>query len=348
VYRARIPSRRNGVLRIFVTGGTGLVGSHAIERLVGEGHEVQAMTRSEAGDRFVEGLGAQAVRGSVEDRASWEAAGGSHVIIHAAALVTAPTTWDDYRQVNVDGTRHATGMAARVGARLVHVSSVAVYGRQPLSDHRDRVIEDVGFAPLAEADYYARSKREAEKVLWEAADRNGVSAVAIRPCVIYGERERLFMSRLLAVLRYGIVPLVGAGENQLAMVYVGNVIDAILKALERPKVTGPFNTTNDGGITQRDFYEIVAEEMGQRLRMVKVPLSAAVVAGKAWHFVSRLRQPGRYTGLGSSSGRFMARENPYSSDRAERELDWIPSTAPHEALRQTVRWFMAERDQGAS
>ncbi len=306
------------------------------------------MTRSAAGDRLVEGLGAEAVRGRVEDRASWEAAGGSHVIIHAAALVTATTTWDVYRQVNVNGTRYAVERAAALGARLVHMSSVAVYGRQPRSDDRNRVTEDVDFAPIAEADCYARSKREAEAVLWETADRLGVSAVAIRPCVIYGERERLFMSRLLAVLRYGIAPLVGSGENQLAMVYVGNVIDAVVKALERPDVTGPFNTTNDGGITQREFYEIVGEETGRRIRMVQVPLGAAVVAGKAWHLASHLRHPGRYTGLGSSSGRFMARENPYSSGRAERELGWTPSTAPHEALRRTVRWFVEQREKGAS
>jgi nucleoside-diphosphate-sugar epimerase len=334
-------------LRVFVTGGTGLVGSHVTERLVDLGHEVRAMTRSKAGDRFVERLGAEAVRGCVEDRGSWEAAEGSHTLVHAAALVTTATTWDAYHQVNVEGTRHAAEMAAALGTRLIHVSSVAVYGRQPFSDDRNRVTEDVRFAPIAEADYYARSKREAEAVVWQTADRLGLSAVAIRPCVIYGERERLFMSRLLAILRHGIAPLVGSGENQLAMVYVGNVIDAIVNALEQPTVTGPFNTTNDGGITQRQFYEIVGEEIGRRIRMVKVPLAAAIAAGKAWHITSQILNPGRYTGLGSSSGRFMARENPYSSGRAERELQWAPSTAPHEALRRTVRWFVKESGGGA-
>lgn len=334
-------------MRIFVTGGTGLVGSHVIEHLADQGHELRAMTRNSAGDRFVEELGAEAVRGCVENRESWEAAEDSHAIVHAAALVTTATTWDVFRQVNVDGTRYAAEKAAATGARLIHVSSVAVYGRQPLSDDRNRVTEDVGFAPIAEADYYARSKREAEAFLWRAADRLGLSAAAIRPCVIYGERERLFMSRLLKILQHGVAPLVGSGENQLAMVYVGNVVDAIVNALERPTATGPFNTTNDGGITQRQFYEIVGEETGRRIRMVRVPLGAAIAAGTVWHLASRLLNPGRYAGLGSSSGRFMARENPYSSGRAERELAWAPTTAPHEALRRTVRWFMAERERDA-
>jgi nucleoside-diphosphate-sugar epimerase len=160
--------------------------------------------------------------------------------------------------------------------------------------------------------------------------------------VIYGERERLFMARLLRILRFGVAPLVGPGDNRLAMVYVGNVIDAIGSALERPETSGPFNTANDGGITQCEFYKIIEEETGYRIRMVRVPVAAAAAFGTAWHLAARLWRPGRYTGLGSSSARFLARENPYSSHRAESELGWTPSIPPREALRRTVRWFAKE------
>jgi nucleoside-diphosphate-sugar epimerase len=329
-------------VRIFITGGTGLVGSHAIERLAGAGHEVKAMVRSESGERLVKSLGAEPVRGAVEDRLSWSAATGAQAIIHAAALVTTQATWERYSKVNVDAVRSAAETAAAQDARLIHVSSVAVYGRQPLPNERSLVTEDVEYAPIAKADYYARSKRQAEETLWEVAGRLGVSALAIRPCVIYGERERLFMARLLRILRFGVAPLVGPGDNRLAMVYVGNVIDAIASALERPETSGPFNTASDGGITQCEFYKIIEEETGHRIRMVRVPLAAAAAFGTAWHLAARLRRPGRYAGLGSSSARFLARENPYSSRRAESELGWIPSTPPREALRRTVRWFAEE------
>jgi nucleoside-diphosphate-sugar epimerase len=244
--------------------------------------------------------------------------------------------------VNVAGTRLAVEAAARRGARLVHISSVAVYGRRPAVASGERVAEDAPFLPIAAADFYARSKRLAEETLWETARHSGVSAVALRPCVIYGERERIFMGRVLRAVRLGVVPLVGPGDNELALVYAGNVADAVLAALDRPHVEGPFNTTNDGRITQRQVFETIGEVLGRRLRFVRLPLGAAVAANHAWHLVRRLRRPGRYAGLGGSGARFLARENPYTSARAQQELDWRPVTPPRETLRRTVEWFLRE------
>jgi nucleoside-diphosphate-sugar epimerase len=301
------------------------------------------MARSAAGRTFVEDLGAESFLGAVEQPEGWDAAGTCDAIVHAAALVVDPVGWERYRAVNVHGTRLAVETAARHGARLVHVSSVAVYGRRPESDSSAPVAEDAPFQAIAEPDYYARSKRLAEATLWQRAEELGISAVALRPCVMYGERERLFMSRALGMLRFGIAPIIDRGDNRLAMVYAGNVVEAVLAALERPDVRGAFNTTNDGGLTQREFFEIIAQASGRRLRLVRLPLRAAVTLGKAWHTTQRLLRPGRYAGIGSSGGRFMARENPYTSAKAGRELGWRPSTPPREGLRRTVEWFVAQR-----
>jgi len=334
-------------MKAFVTGGTGLVGSHSIERLVSQGHEVVAMARSDAGMQIVRDLGANPVRGIVEDLESWRSARGAEVIIHAAALITTSTTWEAFERVNVHGTRLAVHAAAKTGARLVHLSSVAVYGRQPTAGNSGSVDESAPFGHIAAADSYARSKRLAEEVLWAEAERLGVSAVALRPCVIYGERERLFMSRLLSLLRFGVAPIVGSGTNTLAMVYVGNVIDAVVAALARPDVTGPFNVANDGGLTQREVYQIVAEVTGRPIRMVRFPVAAVVAFGTAWHLGHRILRPRRYSGFGSSSGHFIARNNPYSSARAERELKWQPTTPSREAWRRAVHWFVEHGDWSA-
>jgi len=335
-------------LRIFVTGGTGLVGSHAIERFTALGHDVVALARTERGRHVVRELGARPAAGCVEHADDWRAAAGADVILHAAAMVIDPAGWDRFHQVNVQGTLHAVRSAAAGGGRLLHVSSVAVYGRRPEAGSSPRVTEDFPFGPIAETDYYARSKREAEAILWSEAKRHGVSALAVRPCVIYGERERLFMARLLRLLRRGFAPLVGRGDNTLAMVYVGNIVDALECALRRPDATGPFNTANDGGFTQRELYEVAAEALGRRVHLVPIPEAAAVAAGTAWQVAHRLLHPGRYGGVGSSSGRFLARDNPYDSGRAVRELDWRPSSEAKSALRRSVEWFLSQRASDGS
>ncbi len=315
-----------------------MVGSHAIERLAGAGHTICAMVRSAASRRMVEMLGADAVPGCVERRDDWAHARGCDLIIHAAALVTSPETWQRYHDVNVEGTRRAVHAAADSGARLIHLSSIAVYGRRP--DESDAVEEDSPFGPIESRDYYARSKREAESVLWEESARLGVSSVALRPCVIYGERERLFMLRMLSALRWGVAPVVGNGENTLAMVYVGNVVDAIECGATRRDVTGAFNIANDGGFTQRVLYGIIGETTGRRIRTISVPLPVAAAAGALWQLWHRIVRPGRYTGVGSSSGHFLARDNPFSSEKARQLMGWEPRSDPRDALRRTLHWFL--------
>ncbi len=327
-------------MRVFVTGGTGLVGSHVIERMAKHGHAVRALVRSAAGRRTVEGLGAAGTDGAVEDERSWRAARDCDLIIHAAAIVVTPDTWQRYRAINVEATRLAVRAAAAARARLILLSSVAVYGRRPDEARSGPVDEDAPFGPIASADFYARSKRDAEAALWRETQRLGVSAIALRPCVIYGERERLFMTKLLGALRFRIAPIVGSGRNTLSMIYVENVVDAIEQAIAHPDVAGAFNVANDGGFTQRALYDVIGSEAGRRIRTVTVPIPAAVAVGHAWQTAHRLLRPGRYTGVGSASGHFLGRDNPFTSAKAHDVLGWQPQTDAQFGLRRTVRWFL--------
>jgi nucleoside-diphosphate-sugar epimerase len=169
-----------------------------------------------------------------------------------------------------------------------------------------------------------------------------LSWAALRPCVVYGERDRAFMPRVLRALRFGIAPLVGNGNNILTVVYAGNVAQAVQAALEHPEVEGSFNITNDGEITQREFVAAVGSAMGQRIRFVKVPLSCATGFALSYYYLQRLLRPGKYPRMGGAAARFLAAENPYTSERARQELKWNPSVPPHEAIMRSVRWFTGD------
>ena len=185
-------------MTVLVTGGSGLVGSHVIEALRSRGTSVRALVRP-ASRAAVERLGADAVPGDVTDPAAWRAAAlGVRGIVHAAAVVQRRCSWERYLAVNVEGTRLATLAADTAGARLVHISSVAVYGGSgAYGIDPERRGEDSPFLPIVESDFYARSKRMAEALVREAAG-GGLSTVALRPNVVYGERDRLFTPRLSA------------------------------------------------------------------------------------------------------------------------------------------------------
>ena len=110
-----------------VTGATGLVGSHIVERLLRDGWRVRALVRSPSPE--LTALGVETVLGDVldADRVAGAAA-GIDVIFHTAAAVMSRGGWETFRRLNVDGTRNVIAAAARASARLMHLSSVAVYG----------------------------------------------------------------------------------------------------------------------------------------------------------------------------------------------------------------------------
>lgn len=337
-------------MTVVVTGGSGLVGSHVIAALVAAGERVRALVRPPA-RTAVESLGAVAVIGDVTDPAGWDAAcstpGGVRAIIHAAALVTQPVTLDEFLAINVGGTEAAIAAARAAGARLVHVSSVAVYGRRAAyTAGAGTVGEDFPQQPLAPHEFYARSKRLAEARLWEATARGGLWAVALRPNVVYGERDRLFSPRLVRLVRAGVVPRIGPGGNRLSLVYAGNVAAAAVAALDADVPTGrAYNVTNDGGLTQRDLVAAIASALGRRVTSVRLPRTPAALAVSAFLGLRRAWRPGRYAGA-SGAVDFLGSENPYRSDRARAELGWQPAVAPREAVHRTVRWVLENETPG--
>ena len=329
-----------GSMKVFVTGGTGLVGSHVVAALRARGDAVRALARSETSAAALARLGAEPARGDLSDAARLEALiAGCDAVVHSAAAVLQCGGWEEWREVNVLGTERVARGAAAARARLVHLSSVAVYGRSRAAIDRPGHAEDFDLqrAP-AVREPYARSKREAEVALWRVARETGLSAVALRPCVLYGEGDRHFSPRVAQVVRRGIVPLFGDGGNRIAVVYAGNVAAAVLAALDRPETTGPFNITADGQLTLREFVERFAAGLGVTPHWVRIPRSFAWSVARSWDATIGALGSGAAPSL-SSAVQFLAGENRYSSARAERTLGWRPAVPAAEAAERTGASF---------
>lgn len=325
---------------ILVTGAAGLVGTHLLEALRERGERPRALVR-ERSRAAAEALGAEAVIGDVTDAISWQrAATGVRAIVHGAALVVTSASQEEYTRVNVGGTRLAIAAARRTGVPLVHISSVAVYGRTAVYDAAG-VSEDYPFQPLPAGDFYARSKRAAELLVRESAQDKAFSATAIRPNVIYGARDRLFTARLLRTLRRGLLPQIGHGRNHLSCVYAGNVASAIVAALDAPAQGGfrAYNVTCDAEprLAQREFFETFARASGAHPRFIPVPIWLVRAGIATWTALRRFARPGRYAGLGTSALSFILGENPFSIARITRELGWTPPFDTRSAILRAVR-----------
>jgi 2-alkyl-3-oxoalkanoate reductase len=325
---------------VLVTGGSGLLGSHVIEALRARQIPVRALVRGPSAPA-VSALGAVPVIGDVADAAAWSRAmdDGVSGIVHAAAVVdqhASPATYS----VNVTGTKCAIDAAQSVGARLVHVSSVSVYGGSAdYSPALERRTEAFPFRPIRPQDGYARSKREAEEMVRTAAEAGRITAIAIRPNVVYGERDRLFTPRLVRAVRSRLVPIIGPGTNHLSCVYAGNVAQAIVAALE---VGGTgfraYNVTTDAAplLTMREFLAAFAEAAGVRARFLPLPIGLARFGIALWSGPRLAR-----AGLA-----FITGENPWNADRARAELHWTPALAPREAIARAVDWVRRNEKPG--
>lgn len=329
-------------MTVLVTGAAGLVGTHVLDALRARGERPRALVR-EHSVAIVEAFGAEPVVGDVTDVITWQRASqGARAIVHAAALVASPDSFEEFTRVNVGGTRLALEAARRTGARLIHISTVAVYGRAAVYKSGEQgVAEDYPFQPLPAQDFYARTKRAAEQLVQQEAVHGRLPVTAIRPNVIYGERDKLFTQRVVANFKRGFLPQIGPGTNHLSCVYAGNVASAILAALDAPAKPGfhAYNVTRDAAplLTQREFFAAFAEALGLRPFRVRMPVPLIRIGVAAWSVLMRLVMPGRYSALGNSAMSFILGENPYSIERICRELSWTPPFDTRAAIVRTAQ-----------
>ena len=310
---------------IFVTGGSGLVGRRVISELIAQGHSVQALARTPGAAGAVASLGAAPLEGRVEDPALWQRVGSGPLdaIVHAAAVIASPQGWSHYQAINVAATRLAADRARALGTLFLHVSSVAVYGRDHHVPSSGPIDERYPFRPLPERAYYARSKRAAEAEV-EGVKAAGLRAVIFRPCVIYGEGDRLFLPQLIRRARAGWFPVIGPGTRPLALVHARNVAAGIAAALTRPAAWGGvYNLTHDDAVNALELRRGLAEGLGRRVRAVHLaePLAHAGAAAADWALAPWLR---RYPSRLSAAVRFLAGDNDYTSDAARRDLTGAP------------------------
>ncbi len=322
---------------ILVTGGTGLVGRHVLLELRDRGLPTTALARTSAAAESVRQLGATPFEGAVEDPATWNRVGDCAAIVHCAAIITARAPWEHFRQVNVESVRLAADRARRLGIPLIHLSSVAVYSSADRAGPEGSVDESRPLGSLEDTASYPRSKRLAETVLWEAVGA-GLKALALRPCLIYGEGDRQFLPRLIGIARKGWLPLIGEGDRPLSLVHARNIAYAVGQALTLNRGWGrAYNVVNEDSITSRELLAMVAEGLGRPIRTVRIPFPVAMGVARVGDVVLKTLLPELIATGPSGAIRYWRGGNPFNVAALRRELAWKPPVRHREGIPLAVR-----------
>jgi nucleoside-diphosphate-sugar epimerase len=321
-----------------ITGATGFVGSHLAEACAARGWPLRALARPGSDTALLERLGAAVVPGDITDRdAVGRALEGTDVVLHCAAKVGDWGPVEDYRAVNVEALRGLLDACrGRPLHRFVHLSSLGVYAAR----HHHGTDESEPL-PGRHADGYTQSKAEAEEVALAAHRDYGVRVVVLRPGFIYGPRDRTVLPRLIDNLRKGKVRYIGGGRKALNTIYVGNLADAALLAIENPAAVGQvYNLTDGETVSKRRFIESIADGLGlPRPRPPSVPLWLARVLAAWQEGRARRRNSAKAPRLTRGRLKFLGLNLDFSIAKARSQLGYQPRWTFDEGMRETLAWF---------
>lgn len=274
--------------RIVVTGASGFIGRNLCPLLRERGHEVVELDRASLADPTLRTAGA-------------------HAVVHLAAIAHARgVDATELHKVNVDASVALGRAAAAAGARMLFMSSVKVHGETTPGGVFDEA------SPLAPQDGYARAKADAEAGLRAIP---GLALTVLRPPLVYGPGVKAnFLSLTRAIARGWPLPLAGI-ENRRSLLYVGNLADAVVRALgAAPGKT--FLVSDGAAVSTTELCERIAAALGKRARLFGLPGILLEIAPPA------------------------LTHSLVVDDRAiRRELGWSPPHSFDEGLRRTAKWL---------
>lgn len=313
-------------MRFLVTGANGFVGQYLCAELLRQGQAVRAAVRSASPP--IENIEVEVV-GPIDGEINWgKALRDVDVVIHLAARVhvmneTAADPLAEFLRVNMQGTANLVYQAAVAGVRrLVYVSTIKVNGEQTTETQPFSESD-----PPNPQDDYAVSKLRTEQVLLErVAKEANFEVVIVRPPLVYGPGVKGNFIRLLTAVDKGIPLPLASVRNKRSLIYLGNLVDALILCATHPDAVGKTYLVRDGeDVSVSELVRQMATSLGRPARLF--PLSVGVLRGMA-----------RLLGKSESVERLVGSLR-VNDDLIRRELGWKPRFTLQQGLQATARWY---------
>lgn len=322
--------------RSLVTGGTGFIGSHLVEALLDQGHEVRCLVRTPHSPKWIRGLPVEIFQGDCADFVSLKAAvDGVDEIYQVAGVTKAPDHRVFYR-TNAVGTENLVRACLERNPniqRLVYLSSQAAVGPcrgQGLS------LETDACQPVS---HYGLSKRQGEEAVLRYRDR--LSVVILRSCAVYGPRDRDFLPVFRSIERGIEIGLLGM-QHRVSLCYVNDLVSALVMAARRDLSSGEIFFVSDGNTyTWRALGAIIAKTLGVRTIRLGLPVCVLRWSADLSDWISR--RSGKPHILNKERYQEMIHPNwCCDSSKVVAELGFSPSFDLERGIGETVRWYRSQ------
>jgi nucleoside-diphosphate-sugar epimerase len=313
-----------------ITGCNGFIGRALSKRCIEEGKTVKGTTRSVFKSKFIpEGVYPIIVK-DFSPQTDWsEALHGVTEIVHLAARVHQVDDFNrkskgTYSLVNIAGTARLARSAADAGVRrMVFLSTIKVCGegREELYTETDST---------AAHDPYSISKLEAENVLREISSRSQLETVVLRPPLVYGPEVGANFLRLIQLVERRVPLPFASISNRRSLIFVENLVDAILACLRQPEAAGKTYLVADSeSPSTPELITQIAEMLGVPAKLFFFPPAA-------------LRWAATLLGKQKESDRLLV-SLVADTAKIRREIGWSPKFVQREGLRATVEWYLQNK-----
>ena len=327
-----------------MTGVTGFIGNHLVRALRRRDQHVRAVVRSAAKASLLPADIETVVVGDIGPAVDWvPILEGVDGVVHLAgrAHVLRPGSSDDallYWRTNVVGTRQLAEAAARAGIKkFVFVSSSKAIGEQtaPLEAWR----ED---SPCRPEGPYGQTKLEAEQALEAIAAETGLVTIILRPPVVYGPGVGANIVELFRLVDRGIPLPLGMVQNRRSLLYVENLVDAIVLTLEAPAASPAKFLISDGeDVSTAELARRIGEALGRPARLLPIPPRLLRAAGRVGDAVER--HLGLAVPLNTQNVARLTQSLVVDAGRIRADLGWRPPYDLNAGLRETATWYLNTR-----
>ena len=324
-----------GKSKVLVTGATGFLGTRLVEQLKSRGYPVRALARKLSDTEKLKRLKAEIFFGDVADIDSMRPAfEGVDFVVHAAA-----DTGGDEKESRLStllGTSNIIELGKEFNVKkLVYISSCSVYG---VSDYKSgQVVTEASSLERhpEKRGVYSEAKLKADNLITSEMKKGGLPIACLRPGTIFGPGGDIYTPMMGFSIGNKIFAIIGNGKFVLPLVYIDNLVDAIVTVMEKKESAGQiYNLIDPDMVNKRQYADLVLRQLYPKCRCLYIPYWFLYTAVFSQEILTKMlrRRPflTRYR-LTSSQRPIL-----YDSARIQRELGWKPPLTVTESIDQLI------------